>query len=187
MKLSALVEAILFWKGEPLSFKKLSEMTKKGQVEVEKAVAELEEELSERGVVLLKKGDELMLATKGDASSIIEGLIKEELQKDLGKAGLETLSIVLYLGPISRSEIDYIRGVNSSFIIRNLLIRGLIERIENPNDKRSFIYKPTFDLLSYLGISKVENLPEYVTLKEELLARKTQKEKIDEELKQKSE
>jgi segregation and condensation protein B len=75
--------------------------------------------------------------------------------KDLGKAGLETLSIILYQGPISRAEIDYIRGVNSNFILRNLLIRGLIERVENPHDQRSFLYKPTLELISYLGLSKI--------------------------------
>jgi segregation and condensation protein B len=79
----------------------------------------------------------------------------------LGKAGLETLAIILYQGPISRADIDYIRGVNSQFIVRNLLIRGLIERVDNPTDARSFLYKTTLDLLSHLGISKIQDLPEY--------------------------
>ena len=92
---------------------------------------------------------------------MIEELCKEELSRDLGKAGLETLSIVLYRGPITRSGIDYIRGVNSTFILRNLLIRGLVEKIPNPNDQRSFLYRATFDLLSHLGIPRVEDLPEY--------------------------
>ncbi len=183
MELSKLIEAILFWKGEPISIKKLSEITKKSISDINEAITVLENSLSERGVTLLKKDDEVMLGTKGEASSLIESLIKEELQKDLGKAGLETLSTILYLGPATRSEIDYIRGVNSSFIIRNLLIRGLVERSENVPNKRGYAYSPTFDLLSYLGITKVEDLPEYKELQQELLERKDEKERVDYEQK----
>ena len=97
--------------------------------------------------------------------------------KDLGKAGLETLSIILYRGPATRRDIDYIRGVNSQFILRNLLIRGLVEKIQNPDDQRTFFYKPTFQLLSYLGIGKLEDLPEYLTMKNDLtVASETEKE-----------
>ena len=69
-----------------------------------------------------------MLGTAPQMSATVETLTKEELMKDLGKAGLETISIILYKGPISRAEIDYIRGVQSNFILRNLLVRGLIEK-----------------------------------------------------------
>lgn len=179
MDLTAIIEAILFFKGEPVTLGRLSEITGKGKEDVEKALQELEKGLAERGVVLMRKGDEVMLGTRSEASPVIERLIKEELHRDLGRAGLETLSIILYLGPVPRSEIDYIRGVNSSFIIRNLLIRGLVERTENPNDKRSFIYKPTFELLSYLGIKKAEDLPEYAALREELSSRKAEKERLE--------
>jgi len=86
----------------------------------------------------------------------------------LGKAGLETLSIILYKAPITRVEIDYLRGVNSNFILRNLLIRGFIEKVVNPGDQRSYLYKPSLDLLSFLGVSKVEDLPEYVSIQEEI-------------------
>ncbi len=182
MELQKLIEAILFWKGEPISLKRLAEITKKEEGEVCEALALLEEKLSGRGIVLMRKENEVMLGTNKETSPLIEALIKEELHKDLGRAGLETLSVVLYLGPVLRSEIDYIRGVNSSFIMRNLLIRGLIERTENPKDKRSFVYKPTFELLSYLGLSKVEDLPEYESFRRELADRKAKKEALDEEL-----
>jgi segregation and condensation protein B len=91
------------------------------------------------------------------------------LVRDLGKAGLETLTIILYKHPIKRSEIDYIRGVNSSFILRNLLIRGLIERLtEKEGLGRGYLYKPTLELLSHLGVSKIENLPESASITSEL-------------------
>jgi segregation and condensation protein B len=99
--------------------------------------------------------------------------------KDLGKAGLETLSIVLYQGPLSRSEIDYIRGVNSQFIMRNLLIRGLVEKVDNPVDRRSFLYKPTLALLGYLGVSTVTDVPDYETVRKNILAFKLASEATD--------
>jgi segregation and condensation protein B len=109
-----------------------------------------------------------MLGTAKELSPLIEQLTKDELNRDLGKAGLETLSIILYQGPISRADIDYIRGVNSQFIIRNLLIRGLVERVDNPQDARSFLYQTTLSLLSHLGLSKKEDLPEYTKIREDI-------------------
>ena len=127
-----------------------------------------------RGLTLIQTDTEVMLGTAKEFSPLIEQLTKEELSRDLGKAGLETLSIVLYQGPISRADIDYIRGVNSQFILRNLLIRGLVERIDNPKDARSFLYKTTLDLLAHLGISKVEDLPEYEKVRSDIDAFKGQ-------------
>lgn len=86
---------------------------------------------------------------------------KDELSADIGKAGAETLAIVLYRGPLSRIEIDRIRGVNSTFILRNLLIRGLVERRPHPTDSRSFNYAITPSLLQHLGITSRESLPEF--------------------------
>lgn len=168
MSLEAQIEAVLFWRSEPMSLKKLATTLGKSEGEINEALKRLEAQLAGRGIVLLKKDDDVMLGTAPEASSLIEQLTKEELSKDLGKAGLETLSIVLYKGPISRSDIDYIRGVNSSFILRNLQIRDLVERIVNPADARSFLYRPTFELLQHLGVSKVEELPEYGQLVEQL-------------------
>ena len=81
---------------------------------------------------------------------------------------METLSIVLYRGPVRKSEIDYIRGVNSATILRNLLVRGLVERKTDENNQRSFFYLPTFELLSYLGISELKELPEYEQTQKEI-------------------
>ena len=168
MNIDAKLEAVLFFKAEPLSIKKLAQILKTDETEVITALGVLKEKLLGRGVTLIEKDDEVMLGTAPEASGMIEELSKEELSRDLGKAGLETLSIVLYRGPITRSGIDYIRGVNSTFILRNLLIRGLVEKIPNPNDQRSFLYRATFDLLSHLGIPRVEDLPEYGSTNESI-------------------
>ena len=181
MTLPQQIEAILFWKAEPVKLKKLAELlslphtSDSSSVDaVKAALLELESALKGRGLTLVQTDDEVMLGTAKELSPLIEKLTKDELSRDLGKAGLETLSIILYQGPITRAEIDYIRGVNSQFIVRNLLIRGLVERVDNPKDARSFLYKTTLDLLSHLGISKVEDLPEYETVRKEIEAFKGQ-------------
>lgn len=168
MTISAQIEAILFYKAEPVSFKKLGAFLDKTEKEILEAITILKNELEGRGLTLVEKDDEVMLGTHPGMSNLIEQMAKEELSRDIGKAGLETLSIILYKNPVSRSEIDFIRGVNSSFIIRNLLIRGLVERISNPKDSRGFLYRPTFELLSFLGLQSTDNLPDKERLLSEL-------------------
>lgn len=161
MELVKAIIAILFYQAEPIAVKRLSALLKRTEGEVRDAITLLPERLKDTGIMLLQNGDEVTLGTAPEASSLIESITKEELSKDLSKSSLETLSIVLYKGPITRSEIDYIRGVNSTFILRNLLIRGLVEKVDNPNDQRSFLYKPTFQLLEYMGVPDVKELPDY--------------------------
>jgi segregation and condensation protein B len=89
---------------------------------------------------------------------------------------------VLYKGPITRAEIDYIRGVNSNFILRNLQVRGLVEKIDNPADQRSYLYKPTFQLLEFMGVTRLEDLPEYAGTTDQLasfIASKEEEEKTE--------
>lgn len=155
------LEALLFWKAEPVKVKKLATLLNVDSTAITSGLDELEQSLKGRGLSLVRDEEEVMLGTAKELSSLIEQLTKDELSRDLGKAGVETLSIVLYQGPISRADIDYIRGVNSQFILRNLLIRGLVERVDNPKDARSFLYKPTLALLSHLGVTKIADLPEY--------------------------
>src|SRR3989344_3009529 len=130
MEISRQIEALLFFKGEPVTVGFLAKTIGASEDEVRAGIETLEQSLSPRGIILMRNGDEYMLGTAPQMGTIIENLLKEELNKDLGKAGLETLATVLYRGPISRSEINYLRGVNSNYILRALLIRGLIEKVE---------------------------------------------------------
>ena len=155
------IEAILFWKGEPMSRKKLSDILKVKEVEINKGLEKLKENLKERGIVLLEKENEITLGTAPELSKLLEDLQKEELNKELSKASLETLSIILYKNGVSRAEIDYIRGVNSSFTLRILSVRGLVEKTIDAKDNRRYIYKPSFELMSYLGIKSMNELPDY--------------------------
>jgi len=159
MEISQKIEALLFFKGEPVTVGFLAKTLSISEDDARAGLATLEQSHSSRGIVLMQKGDEYMLATSPLMGPLIETLIKDELSKELGKAGLETLATVLYRGPILRSEINYLRGVNSNYILRSLLVRGLIEKVDQGG--RSTAYQPTFELLSYMGVSKVSELPGY--------------------------
>ncbi len=161
------IEAILFFRGEVTSIDDLVRYTGKSKSEVESAIKTLSEKLTDRGLCLVQAQQGVMLGTAPDLSPVIEQIAKDELSRDIGRAGLETLAIVLYKGFASKREIDYIRGVNSGFILRNLLIRGLINREEREGE-RGFIYTPTIDLLSHMGISKTSMLPEFESMENEL-------------------
>lgn len=163
----ALLESLLFYRGEPIKKKELEKLLELTSGEVTQALAILKERLQDGGITLVEYDEKVSLGTNPQASNLIEKITKEELTKDLGKAGLETLSIVLYKGLVSRREIEYIRGVNSSFILRNLLIRGLIER-QNDTSGRGYVYKASGDLLMHLGVGKIEELPGYSEIKAEL-------------------
>jgi segregation and condensation protein B len=162
------IEAILFYKNGPVSIKELSKLLEKDEGEIKTGIQNLKEKLEDRGLSLVENGELLSLVTSKENSELIEKITKDELSKDIGKAGLETLSIILYKGEVSRREIDYIRGVNSNFILRNLLTRGLIERIENEKDGRTYLYKATLELLALLGVKSTEDLPQFKEITDEI-------------------
>ena len=168
MELESKIEGLLFYKGEDVQIKKLAELLNVTEDEIEESLKKLELSLQGRGLVLIRKEDRVVLGITSELSSLIEGIRKDEITKELSRASLDTLSIILYKNEVSRSEIDYIRGVNSSFILRNLLVRGLIEKIIDPKDSRRFLYHPTFDTLSFMGITSIDQLPNYNEVRAQL-------------------
>lgn len=161
MNLEARIEAVLFYKTEPLRKDFLAKLLDANLEEIEIALVHLEKNLESRGIRITVTDTEVQMVTAPELSQFIEEIRKDELRGEIGKAGAETLAIVLYRGPLSRAEIDRIRGVNSTFILRNLLIRGLVERRTHPTDARSFVYASTPTLLNHLGVGKREELPEW--------------------------
>jgi len=159
------IEAILFYKNEPMEIKKLADILSVKIDEAREALQNLATSLEGRGICLIMTKNEVSLATAPDMKDFIEQIAKDEMSREIGKAGLETLAIILYNGPISRRGVDYIRGVNSTFILRNLCIRGLIEREPDPGDNRVFKYKSSLSLLAHLGIKRIEELPDFNVLK----------------------
>jgi len=170
MELKSKLEALLFYKGEPVATEELARLLGAQDSEVKEALEELRLDFQNRGLALVMLNDLAELRVAAEMAETIRTIEKEERSKNLGKAASETLAIVLYKGPISRAEIDYIRGVNSTFILRNLLIRGLVEKTTNPADQRSYLYRPTLELLAHLGVEKIEDLPDYAKARAELEA-----------------
>ena len=160
----ATLEAILFASGEPVAKKRLATLLGITPDLLQKAADALREELSGRGLGLVETDTELELRTASDAADLVKKLREAELSRDLGKAGLETLALILYRRGATRGEIDWVRGVNSSQTVRTLLLRGLIEKTEDSADRRRPRYKPTVDALAHLGVEKVEQLPNFEEL-----------------------
>jgi segregation and condensation protein B len=161
IELESKIEGLLFYKGEDVSVKKLSELLSVSEDEIKEALIKLEKSLENRGLVLVKKDNSVVLGITSELSPLIESIRKDEITKELSKASLETLFIILYKNGVSRSEIDYIRGVNSSFILRNLIVRGLVEKVIDSTDSRRILYRPSFNTLSYMGVTSINELPNY--------------------------
>jgi segregation and condensation protein B len=168
-KLKSIIESLLFVSGEPIKISLLAKISGSGKPEIENALMMLKQEyeVQKRGMIIVTKDDYVQMATSPDNSAFVQQLMEQELQGPLSAASLEVLSIIAYAGPIARSGIESIRGVNSSYTLRNLLMRGLIERIDNPKDGRGYIYKISFDFLKNLGISDVKSLPDYEKLSQD--------------------
>lgn len=164
LSLPATIEAMLFAHGEPMSKKELSSVLGIPADMIAAGLRELGRSLEARGLALVETDTEVELRTHADAAAVVKKLRESELSRDLGKASLETLAIILYQNGATRSEIDWVRGVNSTAALRSLLMRGLIERGEDDTDRRRARYTPTVDALSHLGISNKEELPRYSEL-----------------------
>ncbi len=158
------LEAVLFAAGESISKKRLASIIGVTPTLLQKAIDVLREDLALRGLAIVETDTDVELRTHADASELVKKLRENELSRDLGKAGLETLALILYRGGATRGEIDWVRGVNSSATVRSLLIRGLIEKTEDREDRRRPRYKPTIDALAHLGVGKKEDLPSYEEL-----------------------
>lgn len=161
MNLEAYIEAVLFYRSEPVKKAELCTLFEVPRETLDLSLAKLHEILLGRGLRLTETDTEVQLVTAPEMQELIDTLRKEELSAGIGKAGAETLAIILYRGPIARTDIDRVRGVNSTFILRNLLVRGLIERRSHPSDSRSFTYAVTPALLNHLGVARREDLPDF--------------------------
>lgn len=172
----AALEALLFIHGEPIAIKKIGEVLNMSGEEVSAAVAELKEKLKEeaRGLTLIGDEEKIQLVTKPEFHSILQNFVRSELSEELTAASAETMAIIAYFGPISRARIEYQRGVNSVFILRNLMLRGLVERFPDPQHPQSFLYRPTFEFWKHIGLSCKEDLPEYEKFRELLAQFETQ-------------
>lgn len=163
MPIDVLIEGLLFYKSAPQKKQTIIKLFEISEEDLASAIVILRERLQSGATRLLETENDLQLVTSPELGPIIEAMRKNELKADIGKAGAETLAIILYQEPISRAEIDKIRGVNSSFILRNLLIRGLVERAPSKN-KTGYVFSISTALLAHLGVSHKHELPDFAKI-----------------------
>lgn len=161
-KLKSVIESLLFIVNRPLNKKELAKITEQKLENIEQVLNELVEEYNskDRGIKIIQNGQDFQMVTNPENSPIIQKFLKQEINQELTPASLETLSIIAYRGPIKRDELEQIRGVNCSIILRNLLIKGLI--IEE--DKENQVYNASLDFIRHLGINDLKELPDYEKL-----------------------
>lgn len=159
------IESLLFVESKPLTMRRLATVCKAEEDAVREAVLNLQKEYEERegGVTIVTEGDAVQLMTAAASADFIREYLEDEETGELTRPSLETLTIIAYRGPVSKSEIELIRGVNCSLIIRNLMIRGLIEEM-GETESGSPVYQVTLDFLRLLGVNNSSELPEYANL-----------------------
>lgn len=156
------IEALLFASGEPLTAKELSIYLEEELKIIENTIQEMIEEydIQERGIKLISIKGSYQLVTKSENSTYIQKLLKKSKRQSLSQASLESLSIIAYQQPITRIDIDEIRGVKSESALQRLLERDLIKevgRLEVPG--RPILYGTTEEFLRQFGIKDLNQLP----------------------------
>jgi segregation and condensation protein B len=164
MKLDQRLEAILFAGAKPLGVKRLAEMTEEASKDVEAALVALDERLENTGLMLQRSGSEAQLVTRPEYAEDVKKVVRDEAMGELTRASLEALTILAYCGPLTRPELEQIRGVHSSVIIRNLMLCGLVEEEEDMRLGQP-VYAVTFDFIRHLGLKSLEDLPNYEALR----------------------
>jgi len=165
MNIKSKIESLLFISAKPMPIKQLSEILAVKDGEIKKAGDELVEEYKQnnRGIQIIKDGTKYQMVSSPENAQIVSEFIKDETTGELSRPSLETLTVIAYRGPIGKAELNRIRGVNCALILRNLLLRGLIETKEDDQAGDS-LYVISFDFLRYLGINDIKELPDFERL-----------------------
>lgn len=160
--LTSKIESILFINTSPVPVKKLVKMTGAQEPEVQQALDAISTDYDEagKGISLMRVEDTVQFVTNAENVELVEEFVRNEFTGELTRPALETLTIIAYRGPITKTELELIRGVNCSLILRNLLMRGLIEE-QKSKEQLIVHYQITFEFLQYLGVSSVKELPDY--------------------------
>ncbi len=183
----SIVESLLFIANRPLTKEEVSKISGRTKGEIERVLLELVEEYNKKqgGIKIINNGEEFQMVTDAQSAPFIQEFLKQEVNKELTPASLETLSIIAYRGPITKSDLEQIRGVNCSIILRNLLIKGLIvEQSLSASDNaaqvedggkesmgpeiKEEIYSVSLDFIRHLGINSLQELPDYKELNRDI-------------------
>ncbi|MCW1930194.1 MAG: SMC-Scp complex subunit ScpB [Candidatus Kerfeldbacteria bacterium] len=163
--LLASIESLLFIESKPFTLKKLATLTQSTEAEVDSALVELKKQQLDRnaGVIIVREGNNVQLMSAPAQAELVRAYLAEAANDELTRPSLETLTIIAYRGPVSKTELELIRGVNCSLILRNLMIRGLVEEV-GTTESGAAIYQVTLDFLRFLGIGSINELPNFEEL-----------------------
>ncbi|MEG0254288.1 MAG: SMC-Scp complex subunit ScpB [Vagococcus sp.] len=171
MEIASQIEALLFVAGnEGLTLNELAHMTHQTTADTYDCIIQLKETYTKdetRAFTILEVGDSFLLSTKKKFASLLKYYAQSSINQNLSQAALESLSIIAYKQPITRAEIEDMRGVQSSGSIQKLVARRLIEekgRVEGPG--RAILYGTTAYFLDYFGLKTVDELPTVEKLEE---------------------
>jgi segregation and condensation protein B len=169
LQIKSLVESLLFVADRPVLVRDLAEAIEVEATEIESALQSLDIEYQERGIRLQRKGDEIQLVSAPEAGPHIERFLGLEISGRLSAAALETLSIIAYRQPVTRAQIEAIRGVHSDGVLRSLIRRGLVEQVGRASTVgRPNLFGTTFEFLQQFGLQELNELPDWEKLGREL-------------------
>ncbi|MBQ7520553.1 MAG: SMC-Scp complex subunit ScpB [Clostridia bacterium] len=162
-ELSKILEAILFVAGEPLQIAALANALEVTELEVSAAADELasDYDYNRRGICLKRFGSHIQLSTRADYAPQIEKLLQPIQKQSLSQAALETLAVVAYKQPVTRLDIEAVRGVKCDYSVQSLVNKGLIEEVGRKEALgRPILYGTTDAFLSHFGLASLEDLPQ---------------------------
>jgi segregation and condensation protein B len=159
-QLSAAIEAILFTSNRPLRLRELQQATDSSRPVVEEALGELRQALMGRGLMVQRHEDLVGLVTRPEVAGYVRRALRPEVTGRLSPAAYETLAIVAFQQPVTRSRIEEIRGVNCDSVLSNLELRNLVGEVGRASGPgQAKLYGTTMRFLQVLGLESLEQLP----------------------------
>ena len=162
-ELAKIIEAILFVSGEPVQLGAVARALEVTELEVSAAADELasDYDYNRRGICLKRFGSHIQLSTRPDYAPQIEKLLQPIQKQSLSQAALETLAVGAYKQPVTRLDIEAVRGVKCDYSVQSLMNKGLIEEVGRKETLgRPILYGTTDAFLSHFGLTSLEDLPQ---------------------------
>ena len=167
MELKCLIESLLFVADGPVDTKDLAAAIEITEAEVSDALQALDVDCQARGIRLQRRGTAVQLVSAPEAGPQIERFLGRELSGRLSTAAMETVTIVAYQQPVTRTRVEAIRGVRSDGVLRSLVRHGLIEQVGRAETVgRPILFGTTFEFLQQFGLRSLSELPDWETLGE---------------------
>lgn len=155
-----ILEAILFVAGEPVAVADLAQALEVGEMEIMHAVEALERECERRGVTVHRYGDHLRMETRPEYAAYVERLLQPVQRQTLSQTAMETLAVIAYRQPVTKGEVEQVRGVKCDYSVQSLLHKGLIREAGRKEALgRPILYATTDRFLEHFGISDIRELP----------------------------